>query len=54
MTDWNGNGKQDPGDSFIDYHAYKEVNGEEPSEGLGWLGWLLLGLGLLVVIILSV
>ena len=54
MTDWNGDGKQDLTDSFIDYQVYKEVSGGEPSEGLGWLGWLLLGLGLLVVLILSV
>lgn len=41
MFDWNGNGKEDWGDRYIDYQVYKDVMGEnddddkEPSGGEG-------------------
>ena len=53
MVDWNGDGKQDMTDSFIDRELYTQNTGKDGG-GVGWLGWLLLGLGLLAVIVLSV
>ena len=28
MYDWNGNGKNDMGDNFIEYNIYKDVTGQ--------------------------
>ncbi len=53
MFDWNGDGKEDLTDSFVDHEVFHDVGGDGGSR-FGCLGWLLLGLGLLVVILLSV
>ena len=53
MVDWNRDGKQDMTDSFIDYELYTQNTGKDGGSA-GWLGWLLLGLGLLIIILLSV
>ena len=33
MFDWNGNGKEDWGDRYIDYEIYKDVTGQNDDDG---------------------
>lgn len=47
MTDWNGNGKQDPFDEIIDYELYRQSVGDEGLHMDG-LSWLLLAAALLI------
>ena len=51
MVDWNGNGKQDLSDSFIDRELYRKSAGAD-GEQSDWLFWLLLALGIVVLVIL--
>ena len=52
MFDWNGNGKEDWGDRYIDYQIYNDIyhNEDEPDSG-GGEG---IGCGCLLLVIIAV
>lgn len=53
MFDWNGNGREDWGDHYIDYEIYKDVTGGNDDEPGGSSGEGA-GCGCLLLVIIAV
>lgn len=51
MNDWNGNGKYDSSDSFVDYHG---ANGGHSGASSDWWKWVLLALIMAVCPLLGI
>lgn len=52
MFDWNGNGREDWGDRYIDYQIYNDIyNNEDESGGTEGEG---IGCGCLLLIVIAV